>query len=65
MNVDKQRNFFMMNTVRVITKLPLLILNVCAGRLSFSYFFLFYLVSTSVLVLLIFLLTPGFAPLAK
>jgi hypothetical protein len=39
-----------------------LILNVRAGRLSFSYFFLFSLVSTSVFVLLIFLLTPGFAP---
>jgi hypothetical protein len=41
-----------------------LILNVHAGRLSFLYFFLFSLVSTSVFVLLIFLLTPGFAPLA-
>ena len=42
-----------------------LILNVRAGRLSFSYFFLFSLVSTSVFVLLIFLLIPGFALLAN
>jgi bacteriorhodopsin len=71
MNVDKQRNFFMMNkgNNKKITELRTNVQrdfrNVRAGRLSCSYFFLSSLVYISVFIWFIFLLTPGFAPLTN